>query len=430
MTTPTADATVYSDLKGLSALKRDAHVSDPNALRQVAKQFESIFAKMMLTSMRKANFGDPIFGSDQTEFYQGMFDDQLSLELTKGKGLGLADMLVRQLQKVAGAVDPTAADSKSKTGDVNPASAGSKGSAGLALPAGAKSTHEFALGKAADASAALKMPASRSAEFPYASAAAAAIAAGASGTAGTSRASRGAGGTHGLGMPDSSEDASGAASLGEVSAVSGEPDAVKAGALLNDANRFIQKMLDGNAQANETQANGGEPAAFHTPASPEDFVQQLWPCAEAAGKALGIDPKNILAQAALETGWGKSLPCDANGNPSFNFFGMKASGDWTGGSVSQKTLEFDGGIPVQKQARFRAYDSAQDSFNDYVALIRDNPRYSAALNTGSNTHAFANALQSGGYATDPAYAKKIAAIAQNLPNSATALKSSAAQPIP
>jgi flagellar protein FlgJ len=328
-----------------------------------------------------------------------MFDDQLSLELTKGKGLGLADMLVRQLQKVAGAADPTAADSKSKTGD----------------------SHEFALGKTGDASATLKLPAHGAAELPYASHAV---------SAGTSRNSRGYGGTNALGMPDASEDASGAASVGEVSALSGEPDALEAGALLNDANRFIQKMLDGNSQANGAQANGTAPATFHTPTSPEDFVQQLWPCAEAAGKQLGIDPRHLLAQAALETGWGKSLPCDANGNPSFNFFGMKAGGDWTGSSVSQKTLEFDGGIPVQKQARFRAYDSAQDSFNDYVALIRDNPRYSAALNTGSNTHAFANALQRGGYATDPAYAKKIASIAQNLPNSATALKSAATQPIP
>jgi flagellar protein FlgJ len=87
-------------------------------------------------------------------------------------------------------------------------------------------------------------------------------------------------------------------------------------------------------------------------------------------------------------------------------------------------------MPVPQTARFRAYDSAQDSFRDYVALLRDNPRYAAALNTGNDAKAFATALQRGGYATDPGYAQKIAAIAQNLANSATALKSSGTPPIP
>ena len=81
-------------------------------------------------------------------------------------------------------------------------------------------------------------------------------------------------------------------------------------------------------------------------------------------------------------------------------------------------------------AQFRAYDSAQASFRDYVALLRDDPRYAAALNTGNDAKAFATALQRGGYATDPAYEQKIASIAQNLGNSATALKSSGTPPIP
>src|SRR5215470_5161321 len=106
MTTPVADASltvsspsVYTDLSGLSALKRDAKAQSPAAVRKVAQQFESIFAKMVLSSMRQASFGDQLFGSDQQQFYQGMFDDQLAVELTKGKGLGLADMLVQQLTR-------------------------------------------------------------------------------------------------------------------------------------------------------------------------------------------------------------------------------------------------------------------------------------------------------------------------------------------
>src|SRR5579871_1055952 len=90
-------AAVYGDLASLQKLKAGAHNHDPGALRQVAQQFESLFARMMIKSMRKAIGTDPIFGSDQAQMYQGMFDDQLSLEMTRGKGLGLTDMLMRQL---------------------------------------------------------------------------------------------------------------------------------------------------------------------------------------------------------------------------------------------------------------------------------------------------------------------------------------------
>jgi len=148
-----------------------------------------------------------------------------------------------------------------------------------------------------------------------------------------------------------------------------------------------------------------------------------------AGKALGIDPKHLLAQAALETGWGKSLPCDVDGTPSFNFFGIKAGNSWQGDSVSVKTLEFEGGVPVPQKAKFRAYDSPAESFRDYVEVLRNNPRYADALNTGGDTKAFASALQRGGYATDPRYAMKIETIAQNLPISETALKSSPDAPM-
>src|SRR5689334_1338099 len=89
----------YTDLGGLSALKRESKTQSPEAVRKVAQQFESIFTKMVLSSMREASFGDQLFGSDQQQFYQGMFDDQLAVEMTKGKGLGLADMLVQQLTR-------------------------------------------------------------------------------------------------------------------------------------------------------------------------------------------------------------------------------------------------------------------------------------------------------------------------------------------
>jgi len=94
-----------------------------------------------------------------------------------------------------------------------------------------------------------------------------------------------------------------------------------------------------------------------------------------------------------------------------------------------RTLEFEDGVPATRTDKFRAYGSAAESFQDYVALLRNNPRYAAALNTGNDTQAFATALQQGGYSTDPSYALKVTAIAQNLAGTPPALKSTATQPI-
>jgi len=367
MTTPVADANVYSDLAGLAALKRGARAQDPNALRAVAKQFESIFAKMMLTSMRKASFGDPLLGSDQQDFYQGMFDDQLSMELTKGRGLGLADMLVQQLTRAGLA--------GSATDSATPATKPSAVRLGTAPSAASSPAKADATSAAIDFRAA----AARDELFNF----------------------------DGAGL----SEATGLDAL----------DATTA---------FVGRMRAAKTDAAEAPAIGNSLPKAWRPASPEDFVRDLWPCAEAAGKELGVDPRHLLAQAALETGWGKYLPCDPKGNTTFNLFGIKAGGAWTGNSVAVRTLEFEGSVPVSRQERFRAYDSAADSFRDYVAVLRDNPRYAAALNTGNDTNAFTTALQRGGYATDPAYARKISAIAQNLPVPFAALKSDDAAPMP
>ena len=119
MTVPAPNASLYTDFKGISDLRRDAQAQDPKALREAARQFESLFTRMMLKSMRDASFGDPTLGSDQQNFYRDMFDDQLAVEMSKGKGLGLADMLVQQLTRAglappttAAAVDPKAAPLK------------------------------------------------------------------------------------------------------------------------------------------------------------------------------------------------------------------------------------------------------------------------------------------------------------------------------
>jgi peptidoglycan hydrolase FlgJ len=418
MTSPLADSnltanspSVYTDLSGLSALKRDAKAQSPEAVRKVAQQFESIFAKMVLSSMRQANFGDSLFGSDQQQFYQGMFDDQLAVELSKGKGLGLADMLVQQLTR-AGLVKGEGATAASEAT-----------AAGVTAP-GAASTAATAAGVTAARDAAkVSVPAGSAAQSGTTSAAdvagkKSAFSIGASTVAGMKRdflfdAARG------VKMAPSA--APSPAENGEENRISSTLLGTTDQSALETTTDFINKMLAGNAEADAPK--------HWRPGSPEDFVQQLWPCAEEAGKALGVDPKHLLAQAALETGWGKSLPCDVDGTTSFNFFGIKAGNSWQGDSVSVKTLEFEGGVPVPRQAKFRAYDSAADSFRDYVEVLRSNPRFAAALNTGSDAKAFANALQKGGYATDPRYAMKIETIAQNLAISETALKSATGAPM-
>ena len=144
--------------------------------------------------------------------------------------------------------------------------------------------------------------------------------------------------------------------------------------------------------------------------TPQNFVQTLWPQAQQAARELGVNPKVLVAQAALETGWGRSVMQHPDGRSSHNLFGIKASPGWDGSQVSARTLEYDNGIPVRTRAAFRSYGSYADSFSDYVDFLKSNPRYRQALAQAGNPQQFASALQNAGYATDPAYAQKISAI--------------------
>ena len=277
MTSPIANqSAVYGDFAGLEKLKSGARTQDPSALRQVAQQFESLFARMMIKSMRKAIGTDPIFGSDQAQMYQGMFDDQLSLQLTRGRGLGLADMLMRQLR--GGSAAPAAAP---------PAASPTPATASAAQPA-----------------------------------------------------------------PSATERA--------------------------------------------------------------EFVRSLLPQAQQAAAQLGVHPAGVIAQAALESNWGRSVPRGSGGDSSHNLFGVKAGPSWSGAAVSATTHEVENGVAQPVQAAFRSYASPAAGWQDYVALLGSNPRYRAALNSGNDVGAFAQALQQGGYATDPGYARKVTAVAHQV----------------
>ena len=149
------------------------------------------------------------------------------------------------------------------------------------------------------------------------------------------------------------------------------------------------------------------------PGSPVDFVTKLAPYAAEAAQKLGVSVRAVLAQAALETQWGKHMPAHSDGSTSNNLFGIKAGSSWDGAKVRVGTLEFEGGAAVRKQAAFRAYQSPADSFNDYARLVGDNPRYASAVGTGDDVVAFAKGLIQGGYATDPSYVSKVAAVANS-----------------
>ncbi|WP_417567755.1 flagellar assembly peptidoglycan hydrolase FlgJ [Marinobacter sp.] len=141
--------------------------------------------------------------------------------------------------------------------------------------------------------------------------------------------------------------------------------------------------------------------------SPEHFVSALLPVAERISRDSGIDPKLMVAQAALETGWGRHMIRGEQGEPSFNLFGIKADSRWSGDTVSITTTEYREGLPMKEQASFRAYRDYESSFRDYVSFLESNPRYREVLSLADQPEVFAEKLQEAGYATDPEYGSKI-----------------------
>ena len=289
----------YTDINSVQALRT---LEDKNqALGEISKQFESMLVRMMLKSMRDANqvfAKDNPLNSNKTEFYQNMMDDQLALSLSTGRGIGLAEVMQRQLSQNAGL-----------SGDVS---------------------------VAADSNASL-VPVRNPNLKPLTG--------------------------------------------------SGREQEFKDTAL---------QMVTKPVVAEPINLDG----------SPEQFSQQLFDLAERAGKELGVSPETLLAQAALETGWGKKVAADASGHSSYNLFNIKADKRWQGPSVTVSTLEYRDGLAVKETASFRAYSSYEESFNDYVAFIQDGARYQPALQASTN-RGYVQALSANGYATDPHYAEKI-----------------------
>jgi len=289
-------AASYLEMNDLASLRLEAQRSPDSAMVKVAQQFEGLFINMMLKSMRQASFGDPLFDSDQSGLYRDMFDNQIALDMSAGRGLGLAQTLMVQLGRYS--------------------------------------------------NQATDQPVNEQAAAPQ--------------------------------------------SL-----------------------KFVaRKASQIRPEANTLRTTGENPASSFTFSEPPDFVRKLWPLAQKAAQQLGVAPPVLLAQAALETNWGRAVIRHADGNSSHNLFNIKADGRWPGDAVTKSTLEYRDGIGKHEKARFRAYDSYQDSFNDYVKFVKSNPRYQSALQQAGDAKKYLHQLQKAGYATDPLYANKIIDIMQ------------------
>lgn len=165
-------------------------------------------------------------------------------------------------------------------------------------------------------------------------------------------------------------------------------------------------------------------------ATPGGFLQAFATPARRAAAELGVDASVLLAQAALETGWGRHVAADHRGS-SHNLFNIKAGPGWDGPTVRVPTLEYRDGVAVRETAEFRAYGSADEAFSDYVSLIGGSPRYETALEHAADAPRYLQELQRAGYATDPAYADKILSILErgDMAGAEGALKNSPEPPL-
>jgi len=286
----------------------------------VAKQFESVFVGMMLKSMRQVKLADGILDNNQSEFYRDMYDQQLSIHLAGERGIGLADLIVKQLspdQSPAVIKGQKIADYERQLSSIKPV----------------ESKLDGEIAKLKD---------------------------------------------------EASKD------LDSVSKHKDVQTPLKAGRK--------SPLLD----------RAKEPIN-----SAEDFVNHLRPYAEKAAKELGVDANILISQAALETGWGKSVIKTSDGKSSYNLFNIKADKSWQGQQQKILTLEYKDGVARKEMAGFRAYSSYQESFDDYVNFIKTNPRYKMAIKMAENPERYMHELQQAGYATDPDYANKVMKIYQS-----------------
>lgn len=307
------------DAKSIDDLNLMAKQNPDEALQKVAQQFEALFMNMLLKSMREATPKDGIFDSQQTQFFTQMYDQQLAQQIST-KGIGIADMMVKQLSRTNQSVEPQTSISQTD--------------------------------------AILSAISSMQQSLPVSD-----------------------------GHPDDK-------SLQLWSA-----DRIPANATIpSGKNDPVTEISTLPAQIGAQQKK--------TSSLSENFIDRLLPHAKIASESTGIPPQYMLAQAALESGWGKHEIRHADNSPTYNLFGIKAGANWKGDVVETSTTEYINGVAQRSVEKFRAYSSYAEGFNDYAKLLMDNPRYAKVLKS-TDAATFANGLQRAGYATDPMYAEKL-----------------------
>ncbi|PCI56635.1 MAG: flagellar assembly peptidoglycan hydrolase FlgJ [Gammaproteobacteria bacterium] len=329
----------FLELTGLNAIREQSRGGDSEgkkaALQEAAQQFEAIFMKMLLKSMRKAQDvleSDSPFNSESTKFYRDMHDQQMAVELSSNGTLGLSELIVRQL----GGGDNNFTPSSVLRNDGN-------------LEQIKKSIKQEKLQSQTNNDSNLSA-------FTL--------------------------------IPTSTNSAN-----------------IQHNGSINNVN--VTKIPFTIAGVNQTEKS----VNFSSPSfnEPKDFVSALIEPAKSVQAKIGVPFQVIIAQAALETGWGQKIIKDQNGNSSNNLFNIKADKRWAGDKITKDTLEFEQGTMVKKSEPFRMYETLSDSVDDYVNFLTDNDRYKGALQNPSNVEHFVHSLQKAGYATDPQYANKIMA---------------------
>ncbi len=292
------------DASGLQRLRNAANENSPEALKKAATQFEALFLDMVMKSMRDAAPAEGLMDSEQGKMMQGMLDQQYSKALAS-RGIGLADVLVRQMSP-KGALAPAAA-----------------------------------------------------ADLP------------------------------------------GAASASAKPAVAGQA-----------ASRSGAAAADASTASTVSAVSTATPAAESGRASSakRSFIDKLKAHAETVSAATGIPSRFMVAQAALESGWGRREIRNGDGSNSHNIFGIKAGANWRGKTTDVMTTEYVNGVAQKRIERFRAYDSYADAFADYAKTLTGSSRYRDVVASAADANGFAQGLQKAGYATDPRYAEKLSRV--------------------
>ena len=277
-----ANQALAADGRALNALKVQAGQNSPEAAREAAKQFESLFMREMIKSMREATMKSGLLDGAEGNLANDMYDQQLSVQMSGLPG-GLTEAIQRQLTRQMGGTE-----------------------AELSVP----------------------------------------------------------------------------------STLSLDTSALRRTASTKNSTTPSPKGLDA-------------------------FVQHHRATAERVAQDSGIPASFMLGQAGHETGWGKGEIRHKDGSAAYNLFGIKAGKNWTGKVAEVTTTEYINGAARKVTAKFRAYDSYEDSFRDYARLINDNPRYEKAREKVGSAVAYATELQKAGYATDPEYASKLSRAIQS-----------------